>query len=89
VPFKIVTKHTYSSQAKNTKLGMGLSPFQYLRNKLDTGAKKVAPSGIGKGSGKQRPSTAGGVVRKDLSKENSTETKRTAKTGKRLGRVNL
>ena len=82
VPFKIVTKHTYSSQAKNTKLGMGLSPFQYLRNKLDAGNKKVAPSS-GKGSEK-RPLTAGGVISgvgKDLSKENSTETKRTAKTG--------
>jgi hypothetical protein len=66
---------------------VGLSPFQYLRNKLD-GSKKIAPSSLGKSSGKQRPSTAGGVVRKDLSKENSTETKRTAKTGKRgRGRI--
>ena len=78
MPYKVVTKHTYSSKTK-----LGMSPFQYLRDKLDTtksrkvGIAHPAPKNPSSSSSSKKKAAG---VSKDLSKENSTETKRTEKT---------
>ena len=81
MPYKVVTKHTYSSKTK-----LGMSPFQYLRDKLDTtksrkvGIAHPAPSHSTSKSSSSSSKKKAAVISKDLSKENSTETKRTEKT---------
>ncbi|GMH53194.1 hypothetical protein TrST_g1702 [Triparma strigata] len=69
MPYKVVTKHTYSSKTK-----LGMSPFQYLRDKLDT--SKSRKVGIAHNPDKK----GGSGIGKDLNKENSTETRRTERT---------